>query len=38
MKMKVLYDEDKGDIRTAEAILDFIELRSLAVDDANINM
>ena len=27
----------ESDIHTAKAILDFIELRSLAVDDANIN-
>ena len=30
-------DEDEGDVRTAEAIVDFIELRSQAVDDENIN-
>ena len=29
--------KDEGDVRTAEAILDFIELRSQAVDDASIN-
>ena len=34
---KLKDDEDEGDICTAEAILDFIELRSHAVDDANIN-
>ena len=34
---KLKDDEDEGDVRTAEAILDFIELRSQAVDDANIN-
>ena len=34
---KLKDDEDVGDIRTTEAVLDFIELRSLAVDDANIN-
>ena len=34
---KLKYDEDEGDVCTAEAILDFIELRSQAVDDANIN-
>ena len=28
---------NESDIRTAEAILNFIELRSLAVNDANIN-
>ena len=31
---KLKDDDDKGDIRTAEAILDFIELGSLTVDDA----
>ena len=34
---KLKDDEDEGDVHTAEAILDFIELRSQAVDDANIN-
>ena len=34
---KLKDDEDEGDVRTAEAILDFIELGSQAVDDANIN-
>ena len=34
---KLKDDEDEGDVRTPEAILDFIELRSQAVDDANIN-
>ena len=34
---KLKDDEDGGDVRTVEAVLDFIELRSQAVDDANIN-
>ena len=34
---KLKDDEDEGDVRTSEAILDFIELRSQATDDANIN-
>ena len=36
---KLKDDEDEGDVRTAEfeTILDFIKLRSQAVDDANIN-
>ena len=34
---KLKDDEDEGDVRTVEAILDFIELRSQAVDGANIN-
>ena len=29
---KLKDDEDEGDVRTAEAILDFIELRSQAVE------
>ena len=32
---KIKDDEDEGDIHTAEAILDFTELRTEAVDDAN---
>ena len=34
---KIKDDEDEGDIRMTEAILDFIELRTQAVNDANIN-